>query len=112
MLQAAFWILQSAFLLLQSGLQAKEAEEKAAKKRVARASIPCQAAFDQEELEESAESEETAAVEASREVALSKAALEEDMEHCDESSAMAQTLLRWWKKGAPITPRTRQVLSI
>ena len=86
MLRAAFWILQLAYLLLQSGQQVKEVEKEVAKKRVARVSVACQTALDQEELEESAESKETAAAEASREVALLKATLEEDMEHWDESS--------------------------
>ena len=57
MLRSAFWILQMAYLLLQSGPQAKateeakakEAEEKAAKKRATRVSVSCQAALDEDE---------------------------------------------------------------
>ena len=48
MLRAAFWILQMAYLLLQSGQQAKEAKEKAAKKRATRVSVSCQAALDED----------------------------------------------------------------
>ena len=48
MLRASFWILQMAYLLLQSGQQAKEAEEKAAKKRATRVSVSCQAALDED----------------------------------------------------------------
>ena len=101
MLRTAFCLLQMAHLLLQSGQQAKEAEEKVAKKRVARVSVACQTALDEIQLEESAESEETAAAEASREVALLKAALEEDMEHCDESSGYGSDCSSLKSEGRP-----------
>ena len=56
MLRSAFWILQMAYLLLQPRQQAKateeaeakEVEKEAAKKRVTRVSVACQAALDED----------------------------------------------------------------
>ena len=49
MLWAAFCLLQMAHLLLQSGQQAREVEEKAAK-RATRVSVGCQATLDEEDM--------------------------------------------------------------
>ena len=49
MLRTAFCLLQMAHLLLQSGQQAREVEEKAAK-RATRVSVGCQATLDEEDM--------------------------------------------------------------
>ena len=71
MLRAAFCLLQMAYLLLQSGQQAREVEEKAAK-GATRVSVACQAALD-----------------------------EEDWRHCDESSGYGSDGSSLVEEGSP-----------